>query len=386
MLERTRKAENERDSLTKELAEERRACTSLKNQLHNETVSRIDLETQLKSLEEQLAFEKHVHREELNTSRTRQVEIEEQVARDVEAKYVQKLSDELFEIRAEGEEKLRASRAELQSQYENQLRNLQAKLDQRVSSENKMRTEFQALKSKCDTFESQRKQLEGTIRTLEDRVADLEKLLDQERTWHQQALEAKEKELDDLHEQIKNHMKEYQDLYDVKVNLDLEIETYRKLMEAEEIRLSASVGDISSVSLSSASFSSSPRLGKRKRQISEEEHYSTEYETDSQLNGDVEITEHDREGQFVRIENKGDKDISLNGWQIVRKAGEESITYKFHRNLVLKVKSSITIWSHNVKGISHNPPNDLVMKSQVWPAANEMATYLLDNSGKVSFL
>lgn len=129
-------------------------------------------------------------------------------------------------------------------------------------------------------------------------------------------------------------MQEYQDLMDIKVSLDLELAAYDKLLAGEEARLNITRPNSSldnsnntTGSLSvhqhhhrsgriTPSIVSSPSRrvsvgpsGKRKRTtIDESEERSlSDYSITSSAKGDVEITDFDAEGKFVKLYNKGDK-------------------------------------------------------------------------------
>lgn len=79
------------------------------------------------------------------------------------------------------------------------------------------------------------------------------------------------------------------------------------------------------------------------------------------------------------------QEVSLSGWQILRKAGNDEATYKFHRSVKLEAGGTLTVWSSDA-GQTHEPPHHLVMKGQKWVIGDAMTTTVYNNAGEVSVL
>lgn len=126
------------------------------------------------------------------------------------------------------------------------------------------------------------------------------------------------------------------------------------------------------------------RLGaKRKRTLLEESQEASlnDYSINSSSKGDIEVSEADPDGKFVKLYNKGNKEVALGGWQVLRKAGDNEIVFKFHRTVKIEPNSYVTIWSSD-SGKDHEPPANLVMKGQRWFVADNMTTSVINGNGE----
>lgn len=71
---------------------------------------------------------------------------------------------------------------------------------------------------------------------LESRLHDLEELLERERRASQTRLIEKEQEMVQLRQEMQAQLEEHENLLGVKLALDMEISTFRKMLEEEEQR------------------------------------------------------------------------------------------------------------------------------------------------------
>ena len=204
----------------------------------------------------------------------------------------------------------------------------------------------------------------------------------------------KDNELETKNHELHDLMIEYQELYDIKVALDMEISAYRKLLESEEQRLNISNISVSlnnnnngaaSASYLETSKSQSPRVKKRRLQEdAQSEEASSQYIQTQQNTSGIEIDNHDQSGKQVRLVNTTTKEVNISGWKLSRKADENKSEFKFGKSVTIKPGQHLSVWSSDA-GVKQALPHDFVMNTgQKWNVADAMVTVLVDKDENVS--
>jgi chromosome segregation ATPase len=249
------------EQLGKYLEEQRRLSEQLrqlKDDLDRETIERVARQNEVQTLEEQIAFLKAIHEQEVSElSRLQTI-----VGFDPAQFYRSELERAIRDIRGDFEQLNTEQKRELEEWYRIKTEEVERDVAkereyQRVVTSGLSVEESANLKE--SHLQSQREfiDLQQRHAKLMSHLRELEERLEQTKSNNQVALAERDRDIALLREKISELMSTYDELMNRKTSLEFEINTYRRLLECEETRIKSGGGVSSVIPGATYSYSSS---------------------------------------------------------------------------------------------------------------------------------
>ncbi|XP_035764454.1 desmin-like [Neolamprologus brichardi] len=197
------------------------------------TLARLDLERRIETLQEEIAFLKKIHEEEIRELQAQMQETQVQIQMDMSKP---DLTAALRDIRAQYEGIAAKNIAEAEEWYKSKVSDLNQAVSKNNEALKQARQETMEFRHQIQAYTCEIDSLKGTNESLMRQMRDMEDRHGREAGNYQDSIARLEAEIANMKDEMARHLREYQDLLNVKMALDVEIATYRKLLEGEESR------------------------------------------------------------------------------------------------------------------------------------------------------
>ncbi|UJR26173.1 hypothetical protein I4U23_007517 [Adineta vaga] len=205
--------------------------------LDHETIARVQLENEKQSLEEEINFLKQIHAQEIEELKHANLI---GTALDPSNFFKHELSNAIRDIREEYEQLNSQQRNELESWYRMKVTQAVQEVQARRAIEGpesvREREEIKKLRTLVTDSRTDISAMRQRNGELENRIQELEELVQIERREGVQASNERDREIQELRARLEELGRDYDELVTTKSSLDAEIAIYRKLLEGEENR------------------------------------------------------------------------------------------------------------------------------------------------------
>ncbi|KAM4701713.1 peripherin isoform 2-T2 [Discoglossus pictus] len=213
------------------------------------TLSRLELERKIESLMDEIEFLKKLHEEEINDV---QVTVQTQpLHMEIEASKQPDLTAALRDIRSQYETIAAKNLQESDEWYKSKFADLSTAANRNNEALRQAKQEMNDSRRQIHSLTCEIDGLKGTNEALLRQMKDMEEQFGVEANNYQDGIGRLEQEVQHMKEEMARHLREYQDLLNVKMALDIEIATYRKLLEGEESRITVPIHSLTSLSVRS---------------------------------------------------------------------------------------------------------------------------------------
>uniref|UniRef100_A0A087X928 Keratin 18b n=1 Tax=Poecilia formosa TaxID=48698 RepID=A0A087X928_POEFO len=220
----------------------------LKKVIDETNMSRLNIESELEAVKEELHFLKKNHENEVMEIRNQISQSGVQV--DVDAPKGQDLSQIMEDMRANYEKIAVKNAEDLKRWHENQIADVQVQVSQNTEALQGAQVEKSDLSRQIQTLEIELASQQSLKASLEDTLHNTELRYNMEMEKYNNVIIRLEEELTNLRANIKQQTQEYEALLNMKMKLEAEISTYKTLLDGGDFKLLDALEELDATSKS----------------------------------------------------------------------------------------------------------------------------------------